>query len=124
MRSTQAWIEHLNAARTEIDGLAVDERVRATLRRACAECLVRAEEDALDQYARRNSGMKWSRSDEAELCRILDEYNTKPKTWHEGDSRLTQLSLVLGRGRKQVKAKATELGRGHLVDWYSGAELP
>ena len=117
MDATELWIQDLQAAISLIDAMDVDERQRRTLRRACAEAIVEAEDRLEFDYEHRNSGHKWTKQDLELLENELQE--AKPcKSWAEEEITLGMLVQKLGRNKKSVKRKAIELGHGRKVDYW------
>lgn len=117
MNATEKWIGDLNKAMPEIDGLDISERLRKTLKRACASAIVEAEDRLVDNYTRRNEDQPWGDKDSAELKRILDTQDA-PLTWSEERMRIEQLALHFGRPGKYMLKKAIELGIGPKLDYF------
>lgn len=118
---TEKWIKDLQAVLYSLEGMQIDERTRATIRRALAAEIVRAEDALIAEYSNRNLSEKWKQSDIDILEAAL---NGAPavKTWGEELLILGMLVERLGRGEKVVKKKAIELGHGSKVDYWSNRE--
>ena len=97
--------------------MGVDERTRRTLRRACSEALVEAEDRLTEEYEHRNSSAKWNAEDIAVMNDVLS-CAAPCKSWAEESIILTQLGQRLGRPQKMIKKKAIELGHGNKVDYW------
>lgn len=119
--ATDIWLTQLLAARAVIDGLPVDETLRATLHRSVAESTVAAEDRAMEQHSHRNAGEKWSEEDRSLMVATLAEIKS-PLSWAEEQIIIQLLSERLGRPPRVVKRKAIEWGFGAKVDYWSNRE--
>lgn len=114
---TEKWIGEIQAVLSTLDDLDVTERHRKTLRRACEEALVEAEDRIHSEYEHRASGEKWTKDDLALLETTLTEAELC-HSWAEEEMILTRLVQQLGRPKKIIKKKAIELGHGKKVDFW------
>lgn len=114
---TEDWIKHLLLALESLDGLPVNERIRITLRRACSEAIVEAEDNMLRLYESRNSGNKWS-TPHLDLLKECLSNAKKCDSWEQERVVLKELVYKLGRPEKIIKAKAIELGYANKVDYW------
>jgi hypothetical protein len=117
-KPTEKWIADLQDAMVVLDGLDIDERKRTTLRRACAEALVEAEERQEFDYEHRNSGNLW-RLHDIELLEGTLRNAALCRSFSEEQLILGTLVQRLGRPTKTVKKKAIELGHGRKVDYWA-----
>jgi len=114
---TEKWIAELQQVLKKLDSLDVTERDRKTLRRACSEAMVEAEDRLQSEYEHRNSSKKWAESDIQILEASLREAGPC-KSWEAEQILLRSLAQRLGRPEKFVKTKAIELGHGAKVDYW------
>lgn len=114
---TDKYIASLLDVMKLLDSLVISERNRATLRRACSESIVRAEDDLLDEYGRRNSWKAWSKED-ISLLRDSCSSEADCSSFAQENILLLKLQQRLGRTKKAIKTKAIEFGLGSKVDYW------
>lgn len=116
----EKWIEQVLEVMTHLEGMTefpIGERFRSTLRRACEEAIVSAEDRIEFDYEHRNSGERWSATD----IKLLDDTLKKRQpcvSWKDEKILLEELTSKLGRPGKIIKKKAIELGHGRKVDYW------
>ena len=115
-KATEQWIADLRDALLLTDAIDITERQRKTLRRACAEALVEAEDRIQFDYEHRNSGSKWTETDLQLLEETLKEAPIC-SSWGGEHIILETMVQRLGRTEKTIKKKAIELGYGRKVDY-------
>lgn len=119
----EKWIENLQSVLSDLDSMAISERQRATIRRACSESLVDAEDRIEFDYEHRNSSSKWS-SEEVRIVQATLEPLGPCLGWKEEQNILFQVARKVGRPAKVVKKKCIELGYASKVDYWMNKHLP
>ena len=115
---TEKWIANLQAVMETLDDLEVTERQRTTIRQACAQAIVSAEDGLQFDYEHRNSSNKWGQNDIGLLESTLKD--AQPcLSWADEKTILESLVQRLGRPEKIIKKKAIELGHGRKVDYWA-----